>query len=223
MEYEDIQEKLSALRTVRMTPQRGQQIDQVIQNEIQKYQARGRWRVIGRKLGGVGSAAAAVVVCAIGVGAVMHIHQTHVGTTTNYTTASHGPTTTVPISYKTAQLTQINQVASAVGVTPMIPSQGQQGDVLTIIKNGGKGNLILDYKTFWIIESTTPISEPQGMTTRKTISVGAQSGTYFSNSKNSFLYFHNNGIYVAIQGLQVGKRVSEQNLQAIATSFKSVQ
>ena len=221
MEYDDVEGKLSILRTVTMNPERGHDIEQVLQAEIQKYRAKGRWRTGTRTFVWIGSAVAAVVVCAMGVGAVMHVHHTHVGITTNFTTALHGTPTTASIKYTSVQMTQIKQVANAVGVVPMVPSQGQQGDVLTIIKNGGKGQLILDYKTFWIMERSSPISDISRNPTRKTIHVGSQTATYLP--ANSFLYFENNGTYFAIQSLKVGVKISEQNLRAIAESLQPVQ
>lgn len=226
MEYEDIQERLSVLRTVNMSFEREEDITFHLQNEIEKYKKRNRRKSWSRQLGWIGSASAALVVCAVGVGAILY-HGHSSAARPNSTTAAQGQgqnqISTAAVSYTHSQLSQIQQTAQAVGVTASIPYQGMSGDALTIVKNGGKGNLILDYKNIWVIESTSPIGQPSGITTQSSITVGGKAATYMANTQNSFLSFQRGNTYIMIENLMPGNPISQQNMQAIGASFQPVQ
>ncbi|GEO28002.1 hypothetical protein AAC03nite_37870 [Alicyclobacillus acidoterrestris] len=226
MEYEDIQERLSVLRTVSMPFEREEDITSHLQNEIEKYKQRNRRKSWSRQLGGIGSVSAALVVCAVGLGAILY-HGHSSAARPNSTTATQGQgqnqISTAVISYTHSQLSQIQQTAQAVGVSASIPSQGTPGDVLTIVKNGGKGNLILDYTNIWVIESASPIEQPFGITTLSNITVGGQAATYMANTQNSFLRFQRGNTYIMIENLVSGNPISQQNMQAIGASFQPVQ
>lgn len=131
--------------------------------------------------------------------------------------------TTAPIHYTQTELGQIKQTAQTVGVAASIPYQGMPGDVLTIVKNGGKGNLILDYKNIWVIESTSPIGQPTDITTQSSVTVDGHAAMYMVGGQNSFLSFQSRSTYITIENLTPGNPISQQNMQTIGASFRTVQ
>lgn len=128
-----------------------------------------------------------------------------------------------PLNYSSQQKTQINKVAKQVGVHPVVATKGLSDDHLTIIKNGGKGTLILDYVNFWVIESNQPLSYPTAPYQVQQLDLGnGLTANYVSESshQSAFLYFKRNGEYLNISELK--SVLSPQVAKEIGQSFSSI-
>lgn len=228
-DYKDIRERLSALRTIQMPAQRELEITSVLQREIeahrQRYKGR-RSRNSRRTLGWIGSVSAVVAVFVISIYLVNHRHFGN--SVQNRTTAAAQSRLTVPVHYTSPQLQQVTSAAQAVGVTPWMPQRGLADDTLTIVKNGGKGILILDYKNIWVIEQTSPPASPQGVPKTTHLTIHNVPAKYIivdnqSGQPNSFLEFQQGSTYITVENLWPRQAIPLQFMKAIGESFARVQ
>ena len=163
-----------------------------------------------RNLGWIRSASAAAAVAVLAIGAIL-VSRAQLEQSVRHTTASHQTVSTVAIHYTPAQLQQVKMAAETVGVTPWIPTQGLTGEELTIVKNGGKGSLILDYKNIFVSEGTSAIAMSLGITSTKNLTIGNVPAEYITaqnqeGQSNSFLYF-SKGWYLHRDGESEGGTV----------------
>ncbi|WDL96017.1 hypothetical protein [Alicyclobacillus sp. ALC3] len=231
-DYKEVRERLSILRTIQMPAQRELEISSVLHREIevhrQRYKGR-RSRNLRRTFGWVGSASAAVAVAVFAIGTIL-VNHGHLATSAhNRTAASEQSHLTVPIHYTSAQLQRVKKVAQAVGVTAWIPHQGLAGDTLTLVKNNGKGILVLDYKHFWITERTSPppSSSPQGRTKTTHLTIHNVPAEYVvgnnqSGPPSSALTFQQGNTYIDVSVLWPIQAIPLQIMKAVGESFARV-
>ncbi|QSO48441.1 hypothetical protein [Alicyclobacillus mengziensis] len=104
-------------------------------------------------------------------------------------------------TYTKAQKSQMLSVAQAVGVTGYVPTKLLPGDSFVLVKNGGKGTLIIDYHSMWLIETNQPQTPPK-QNTNRAIQLGQT--------------------YITVQNMQTSEPSLDANVQAIMNSFVPV-
>ncbi|MCF8564565.1 hypothetical protein LLE49_07380 [Alicyclobacillus tolerans] len=107
----------------------------------------------------------------------------------------------VQASYTKSEQAKMLSVAQAVGVTGYVPTKLLSGDSFVLVKNGGKGTLIIDYHSMWLIETNQPQTPPNQQTNRA-IQLGQT--------------------YITVQNMQTSEPSLDANVQAIMNSFVPV-
>lgn len=107
----------------------------------------------------------------------------------------------VPATYTKAEQSQMLSTAQAVGVTGFVPTQLLPGDSYLLVKNGGKGILIIDYHTMWLVETNQP-QTPTKQKTNRAFKLGQT--------------------YITVQNMQASEPSLDANIQAIMNSFVPV-